>query len=157
MRPRPGRLSALLAPAPAAGDSVLAAEAAARRARLTGALVEYRRDWVRGYEDACAATRVRGDQSEDLLDMRMSCLDERLAGAAEVASLLERADPDIDEHLAGKSPLEPLAGCADCARLLADPQEPRDPATRARVDELRAERAQIKALGKAGDFRAELD
>jgi tetratricopeptide (TPR) repeat protein len=153
----PARLSALSAPASPSAGGVLAAEAAARRARLAGALIDYRRSWVGGYGEACRATRVRGEQSEELLDRRMICLDERLAGAEEVARLLERGDPGIDERLAGESPLRPVAVCADRARLLAEPREPTDPSARARAEELRAEHARVLALGQAGDYQAALE
>ena len=44
------------------------------------------KDWVTAYGDACRATRERGEQSEAMLDQRMSCLDGQLR---ELGALLD--------------------------------------------------------------------
>ena len=41
-------------------------------------LDQYAVDWSNQYKDACEATRVRGEISEDVLDLRMACLGDRL-------------------------------------------------------------------------------
>lgn len=41
-------------------------------------LVGFGEAWVATYDDACAATHFRGEQSAELLDLRMACLDRRL-------------------------------------------------------------------------------
>ena len=43
-------------------------------ARVTETLDAYRARWVNAHTETCRATRVRGDQSEALLDLRMQCL-----------------------------------------------------------------------------------
>ena len=47
-------------------------------AAVTRALDGYRCAWVAMHTDACEATRVRGKQSAELLDLRMECLQRRL-------------------------------------------------------------------------------
>jgi eukaryotic-like serine/threonine-protein kinase len=56
--------------------------------RVREILDRYSREWLAARQQACEATRVRGDQSEALLDKRMRCLDRRRAELAEVARLM---------------------------------------------------------------------
>jgi len=44
---------------------------------------------------ACEATRFRGEQSEDLLDRRMLCLDQHLQDVAATTQLFAQADFQI--------------------------------------------------------------
>jgi tetratricopeptide (TPR) repeat protein len=152
----PARLSAVRARATSAPNPILAAEAAERRASLADRLAQFRRDWIATYEEACLAARVRGDQSEELLDLRMSCLDERLAGASEMVTLLERADPAIEQHLAQSRAPDTLAACSDRQELLAPVRPPRDPAVRAQVAELRKENARVYTLLDADQYKPAL-
>jgi eukaryotic-like serine/threonine-protein kinase len=43
-------------------------------------LDEYVGKWLGMYQETCEATHVRGEQSAEVLDLRMSCLQERLTG-----------------------------------------------------------------------------
>ena len=137
-----------------ASSGPFAAEEALRARRLWELLDDYRAQWIAMYSDSCSATRVRGDQSEELLELRMSCLDTRLAGADVLAGLLERGDPAIAERLAQREVLEPLAACADRAALLQPIRPPKDAATRARVQALRERIARAAATDRAGEYKA---
>jgi eukaryotic-like serine/threonine-protein kinase len=56
----------------------------------------YTEQWLAARKDACDATRVRGDQSEALLDTRTRCLDRRLAELGELARVLgEHPSPGV--------------------------------------------------------------
>src|SRR5262249_43303470 len=48
--------------------------------------------WTAMHTEACEATRKRGEQSEELLDLRMQCLGERLSDARALVDELARAD-----------------------------------------------------------------
>ncbi|HEY2901799.1 MAG TPA: serine/threonine-protein kinase [Polyangia bacterium] len=48
-----------------------------RFARVSQMLDKYVADWLTTYKDACEATNYRGDQSSQVLDLRMSCLNDR--------------------------------------------------------------------------------
>ncbi len=148
----PARLDALRAATPAERGDTLPAEAEGRRRSLVNKLRDYRRDWIRTFQDACEATNARGEQSPELLDLRMSCLDERLAGVDEAAVLLARGDPAVEEKLLAQSVPEPLAACSNRAALLAPTPLPRDRAIRAQVESLRARRARLELLGDAGAY-----
>jgi len=119
--------------------------------RVEPALDLFAADWSRMRRAACEATRVRGEQSEDLLDRRMFCLDQRLSELRSLTDLLSRADSQVvlkaDDEVAG---LGKIALCADSAALAAKVQPPRDPAVRARVAAARSRVTAAKALTDAG-------
>ena len=77
-----------------------------------------RRGLGRMHRRACEATRLRGEQSEDLLDRRMLCLDQHLQDAAAVTKLFAEADTQIvAKAVASVGALPPVADCADVERL----------------------------------------
>jgi serine/threonine protein kinase/tetratricopeptide (TPR) repeat protein len=49
--------------------------------------------WLELSEAACVATRIRGDATEELYDLRVSCLERQLGQIEALGHLLERADP----------------------------------------------------------------
>src|SRR3982750_4760488 len=71
-----------------------AAQAFAATARL---LDEYAGRWAAMYRDACEATHVRGEQSAEVLDLRMACLQERMTSLRAVTDVLSHADPTVVE------------------------------------------------------------
>jgi len=119
--------------------------------RIEPALDLFAADWSRMHRASCEATRVRGEQSEDLLDLRMFCLDQRLSELRALTDILSRADAQVvlraDDEVAG---LGKIALCADSAALAAKVQPPRDPAVRARVEAARSRVAAAKVLADAG-------
>ncbi|HEX4406233.1 MAG TPA: tetratricopeptide repeat protein [Polyangia bacterium] len=118
-------------------------------------LDEYVRRWASSYQDACEATHVRGDQSEEVLDLRMSCLDNRLGNVRALSDVLVRADDGVVLNAVNAAGALPsLDGCADVAALRAVVKPPVDPATRARVGELRTELARVTALRDSGQCAA---
>jgi serine/threonine protein kinase len=135
------------------GDGPLPREAASRWARLLGLIDGYRRDWIGGYTDACEATRLRHDQSEELLNLRMSCLDAQLPTVDVLASLLEKNEPDLLTRLLSREVLGQVAPCADRAALQAKVPPPKDPATRAKVEALRPRLQRARALMDAGEYK----
>jgi tetratricopeptide (TPR) repeat protein len=103
--------------------------------------------WVAAREQACEATRVRGVQSEALLDLRMRCLDDRLRESHKLVEVLQSTEP---EHLLdgpqAVSHLPSLAQCSELAALQAEVKPPSDPAARVRLDGVRAKLAEARAL-----------
>jgi serine/threonine-protein kinase len=102
--------------------------------------------------DACEATAVHHEQSVDLLDRRVQCLDRR---AAELANLIDVLSDHPDATTIEKAPdaaasLGPLAPCADRDLLLADQPRPTTPAMSAGVASLEAQLARAHALRDAG-------
>ncbi len=93
---------------------------AAKTAELTAtldALDAYANRWVAARGEACAATRVRGEQSESLLDLRMACLDQRRVEMRAVVDLLVHADAALVER--GAETVHSLSDLASCANTQA--------------------------------------
>ncbi len=126
--------------------------AAAVTERVTADLDRYAEDWIAMHDDACEATAVRGEQSEQMLDLRMACLRrarERVRAASQVLAssdrgTLEHADEVVDA-------LPNVDDCADLEALSSDPtQPPKELAVG--VEEVEAQLADADALLRAGRF-----
>jgi tetratricopeptide (TPR) repeat protein/tRNA A-37 threonylcarbamoyl transferase component Bud32 len=99
----------------------------------------------------CEATRIRGEQSEAMLDLRMACLDRRKQELSALVELLARGDV-ATVALAPRAALAltPLSTCSD-ASALAGPLAPAASAREA-VAAVRAELARAEAMWLAGKF-----
>jgi eukaryotic-like serine/threonine-protein kinase len=121
------------------------------RTRVRGLLDGYARDWARQRTDACEATR-RGEQSAELLDRRMACLDQSLHELGALAGRLAQADrARVEGAVKGAAGLTPLVRCADTTTLMAPVRPPVDEAARAKVQDLRRRLAEAKAAEDMGD------
>ena len=70
------------------------------------------------YQEACEATQVRGEQSAEVLDLRMSCLQERLGGMRALTDLFTEASGDVVENaVSAVNALGSLDRCADVPLL----------------------------------------
>ncbi len=152
----PGRAAAVWGPERrAAIERAFAATGnrnAGRAFSSAAALVDgYISRWTGMYRETCEATAVRGDQSADVLDLRMGCLGERLSGVRALGDVFASADSGVvDNAVAAASALPALDRCADVAMLRAVIRPPDDPAVRAKVAAARDEVAKVKALGDSG-------
>jgi tetratricopeptide (TPR) repeat protein len=117
-------------------------------------LDSYAGQWKAMHIDACLATRVRGEQSEDLLDLRMSCLDQAHDELKALTDLFTSADAKTVQRAAQAAySLADLSQCANTAALKAPIPPPRDPQARGAVEKLRTRLAQVYALRDAGKFQ----
>lgn len=116
--------------------------------------------WVETYRDTCEATRVRGEQSDELLDLRMRCLRDHLSDTRAVLDVLAEPDPAVVQRaVAMVSALPGLEGCANAEQLRARLPPPQDEATSTRVDELRQALRQAnvrKAVRRVDEARAQV-
>jgi tetratricopeptide (TPR) repeat protein len=113
----------------------------------SAALDAYAGAWVAMRADACKATLERGAQSNELMDLRMTCLDDRLASLRALASRFAQADASVVERaVQAANALPRLADCADAAALRAPTKLPDDPAARARIDAVRKKLADARAV-----------
>jgi tetratricopeptide (TPR) repeat protein len=114
--------------------------------------------WQVGFRDACEATRVRGEQSEHLLDLRMQCLSRKLGDASAAIDVLAKGGVEaVDHALDALLALPSVESCADSAGLLADVAPPEDRATELQVSGIRNQLARAKAEDMLGRYRAELE
>ncbi len=132
--------------------------AAASFERLTLLLDAWSRSWEDGYRDACRATRVRGEQSERLLDLRMQCLTRRLDETDATITLLTAGGGDaVDRALEAAMALPELAPCRDAAALTAAVALPETELARRQVQTVRGRLDEARGLERLGRYRAALD
>jgi tetratricopeptide (TPR) repeat protein len=109
--------------------------------------------WASMHTEACEATRVRGEQSEELLDLRMQCLDERLEEVRVEVDVFRRADrKTVENAVQATHSLTSLDGCADTKSLRAPVRPPDAEGTRARVEAIRQRLAEARAFHSAGKY-----
>ncbi len=127
--------------------------AGAVAASTTTALDQYASRWKAMRTDACEATRVRKDQSEELFDLRVSCLDRRLSTMSALVALLLGADRSLVEGAStAVEQLPDLDACADVAALRLRVSLPSDPRARARIAAAQTQLASADALNQAGKY-----
>jgi len=120
-------------------------------------LDRYARAWVAMRNDACAATWTRGEQSEDLLDLRMQCLDQRLGELDALAQALAHADASvIGKAAAAIDGLSRVADCANLSWLRARVRRPQSPILRGQIEAAEHELARATALEATGQYRQAL-
>ena len=123
-------------------------------AAVTTALDAYAERWAGMYRDACMATRVRGEQSDELLDLRMACLSNHLREMSAVEKVFESADrKTVERATTTAQNLPALDDCANAALLRGEAKLPSDPGSRVAVDEVRGALAGVRALEAAGRFK----
>ncbi|HEY8924091.1 MAG TPA: serine/threonine-protein kinase, partial [Polyangia bacterium] len=79
----------------AAFTAVTGPDVGRRWTRTVATLDRFATDWLAMYRDACEATHVRGEQSAEVLDARMTCLDERREALKALTDLLSIADESV--------------------------------------------------------------
>jgi serine/threonine protein kinase/tetratricopeptide (TPR) repeat protein len=125
----------------------------AARRRVTAAFDRYATQWVDAYQDACRATRVHGEQTEAMLDLRMICLERRRQEAAALVATLGAADAEqVARAVTAAAGLVDVAGCADRAALQQVVAPPADVAARARLAGLAPRLAEVRARYEVGAF-----
>jgi len=126
--------------------------------RTLVALDRYARDWMTMRRDACEATHVRREQSASVLDLRMACLDRRLAEFDSARRVLgETSDAATARNAVFlATSLTPLAACADVAGLTAPVPLPADAKTRRRVTGIVELVHDGLALSRVGKYRPAL-
>ena len=110
--------------------------------------------WLGMRQDACEATRVRGEQSAEAMDLRMECLDQKLGEISALVDVLAAADAKVvQESVTAAHNLSSLDHCADVKGLRAVVRAPEEPGKAARLTEARRWTARSKELSDAGKYR----
>ncbi len=121
-------------------------------ARVERILDQYAEHWVAAHAEACEATHVMHEQSEEVLALQLHCLDRhrnRLATLAEIFS--GEADGDVvDNAVEMALSLEAPAGCRKGDGPVAAIPPPEDPKLRDRVEYLRRRLAHAELRQRAG-------
>ena len=125
--------------------------AAASFDAMSRILDRFARRWVELYVDCCEATHLRGEQTTEVLDLRMAALREALGNLRALCRVLREATGDTVEHAdRAVHALGTLERCADVTLLRAIVRPPSNLLTRAFVEELQARLAGVRALAHLG-------
>jgi eukaryotic-like serine/threonine-protein kinase len=125
--------------------------------RVSKTMDAYAASWVASRTDACEATRIRGEQSDAMLGLRMQCLDRRRGELKALATVFAHADGDVVQHAVdAASRIGPVSACDDTTALSSSVPLPESKETRARVEELREDLDRVRALQAAGKFAVAL-
>ena len=118
--------------------------AAKAYAALAPALDRYSQAWVDMSTESCKATRVRRDQTEDVLTLRQACLDQQLVELGALTKLL--AEPNQLVVVKAADVVEELDKVSRCAnvRVLRAPTAP-PPEVAPKLPEIRQLLAEAKA------------
>jgi serine/threonine protein kinase len=121
------------------------------------ALDRYVVDWNTMHREACEATSVRGEQSAEVLDLRMSCLQDRFSEVRALTAVFVEANGDVvTKSVEAVQGIRPVEQCADIASLKAVVRPPDNPIARRAVAEVRNQLADVKALTSAGSYKKAL-
>lgn len=132
------------------------AEAVAERTLVV--LDRYADDWLAASEEACAATRLRGEQSLELMDARLTCLERRrramkaLVGVLSDASSEDGENKRIDWAVQAAVELPRIERCADLSYVTARVPPPEDEAIQEAAKALEDRLARAEALRSAGQY-----
>jgi tetratricopeptide (TPR) repeat protein len=119
--------------------------------RVAPLLDRFASRWLGMYREACEATQVRGEQSAETLDLRMSCLDQRRVAFGALTDVLSTADRvAVNSAVDATNALPTVDACADLKLLRAVVEPPRDEAARRRVADVQKRAAVAKALNDTG-------
>src|SRR5262249_16746485 len=134
------------------------AYAAATFDKVRAILDRYAQSWTEMYVAACEATHVRGEQSADVLDLRMAGLDECLDGLRALSQAFRQASAEVRENaVSAATPPGRTDRCADIGPRRAGVRPPEDPAARAAVDRLRTQLAEVRVLHHVGRLNEGLE
>ncbi|MBA3501157.1 MAG: tetratricopeptide repeat protein, partial [Deltaproteobacteria bacterium] len=120
-------------------------------------LTSYANAWSAASTAACKATHVDEEQSPAMLDLRVACLDERLAALNVIVTELEHADRETSGRaIEAADALPSLAVCAD-RKALAERVAPPDQAIASRVAQIATQLARATTLQRLGKVAPALE
>jgi eukaryotic-like serine/threonine-protein kinase len=133
-------------------------EAATVWRRMSALLDDHVGSWTAMYQEACEATHLRGEQSMEVLDLRMHCLANNLDEVRALADVLIAADARaVGQAAAAAGALASPAICGDVALLRSKVPLPRDEPTRRKVEALQRALHDTRALRELGYPQVALD
>jgi tetratricopeptide (TPR) repeat protein len=112
------------------------------------------RAWASESRDACQATKIRAEQSERIMDLRMACLDRQWREVDALLTQFETADATVVEHaITAIAQLPDPESCADVDSLLGGVAPPSEPRARRQWSEIRDELTRIESMRRLGRYR----
>ncbi len=115
---------------------------------------KYLNEWLQMRSDVCEARWVRGTQSDELFDLRMSCLQSRKRDLKALAKVFASADSKVVEKaIQASSSLDDVSMCADEKALRSPYPPPQTADAKAKVETIREKLSGIVALERTGKYR----
>lgn len=134
---------------PIAGDTHL---------RVARRFDDYSAAWIRSHTDACTATSIRGEQSVDVMDLRMACLYRARFDLVATVDLMTRADAEtVRRAISMAEQLPSVTACEDIDALTSGRRRPSDPKSMQALDEVSAAIARARSAHAAGRYREGLE
>jgi tetratricopeptide (TPR) repeat protein len=125
--------------------------AAASFESASATLDRYTQRWSELYVEICEATHVRGEQSAEILDLRMAFLTEGLEDLKALCHLFRGATAEVVSNAdKAAATLANPERCRDVAFVRNAVRPPEDFKTRVLVESLRARLAEVRALWSVG-------
>ena len=128
--------------------------------RVSRQIDDYSAQWKQVHRETCEATTIRGEQSAQVMDLRMGCLHQSAVQLGAMTTLLASADEAVVRNahkmVAG---LPPLARCSDVA-VLQSRVEPPSADEVETVDRARASlaaSAAARTVGRYAEAQREVD
>ncbi|MFO0636614.1 MAG: tetratricopeptide repeat protein [Nannocystaceae bacterium] len=114
-------------------------------------LDRYARSWIEAHDAACAATRIYGEQSPALLDLRVACFDRLRAEMRALVDVLAEADTGVLQRaIRATDGLREISDCDGNAELIAVVPPPADATAIESIAQIEADVARGRALDSAG-------
>jgi serine/threonine-protein kinase len=114
----------------------------------------YASEWTEQHREACESTRLRGEQPEPVLMLRMACLERRLQELDALGKVLAQVDAQsMPQALRAAQGLPRLRDCKAVEALMEEVPPPEEAETRRAVEALRGELAHVQALTLTGQYK----
>jgi tetratricopeptide (TPR) repeat protein len=125
--------------------------------RVGPALDRYAEQWITTHTQVCEATALRGEQSTQLMDLRMSCLRKaKVELAATTSALVDADSKTVEKAHALVAALPKLERCDDVEALQAEVPPPESEADREAVRAIEATLATARTQLEIGRYDAGL-
>lgn len=123
-------------------------------AEVSRAIDAYGRSWSAMHTEACEATRVRGEQSDEALSLRMLCLDRRLAEVSALTDVLAAADAKATtKAVDAAGGLLSLSICANVEALRTPVRAPEGEEEAAAARAIQGTLAEAKARSQLAQYK----
>ncbi|MEX1365517.1 MAG: tetratricopeptide repeat-containing protein kinase family protein, partial [Nannocystaceae bacterium] len=121
--------------------------------RVEPALSRYAERWIAKHEEVCTATRVQQQQSEEVMDLRMACLQRRRIQLRETVDLLAAAtDTRVQRAVDMVASLDEVDACDQVEALRSGLPPPSDPEAAQQVEQSREQLRRVRSLRLAGEY-----
>lgn len=126
--------------------------------RVEAIIDNHMADWMQMRSDICEARLIRGTQSEELFDLRMSCLQKHIGELRALTKVFSQADAGVvQKAVQASASLTSIALCADEQALRAPYPPPKSKEAKAKVAAIREVLAKVGALTKTGKYQEGLE